>query len=193
MSSCCHRCHYDLTGLPPSHRCPECGMAFGELTRVWKPSEPWMPIASAVLLGYCVFSHVLRGITPYRSVNVTISLVVLTGLVAWVMKLTLRYRRGIKLVVCADGVLVHDYHGDEWITWPEIAQVDIRPRRFQSDPPFVTLVLCNGRRLDLNRFFLRKAQIADFAASCEKARASAQVEGSEARASEPPTPVGGRG
>ncbi|MCC7293108.1 MAG: hypothetical protein IT449_13690 [Phycisphaerales bacterium] len=177
----CHRCGYDLTGLPVSHRCPECGMAFGALTRVWKPSEPWMPIVSAALLGYCIFSHGFRGLTPYRSVNVTISVAVIAGLVAVVIRMTLKYRRGIKLVVCADGVLVRDHQRNLWLTGPEVADVEIRSRRFQSDPPFVALVLRNGARIHLNRFFLWKTQIADFAASCDAARARRPPEGGETR------------
>ncbi len=189
----CHRCNYDLTGLPASHRCPECGMSFGALTRVWKPSEPWMPIVSAGLLGYCLFSHVFRGLTPYRSVNVTISIAVLAWLVTAVIKMALNCRRGIKLVVCADGVLVRDHKSNLWVTWSEVADVEIRSRRFQSDPPFVALVLRNGVRIHLNRFFLWKAQIADFAASCDAARGGGRTQGGESLAFEPPAQAGGGG
>ena len=36
----CPECAYDLRGLPPPHRCPECGFEYDEFTRVWKPRRP---------------------------------------------------------------------------------------------------------------------------------------------------------
>lgn len=33
----CPACRYDLTGLPSNHRCPECGLEYGDTLRVWRP------------------------------------------------------------------------------------------------------------------------------------------------------------
>ena len=36
----CSVCRYDLTGLPNTHRCPECGFAYDDSMTVW-----WVPVA----------------------------------------------------------------------------------------------------------------------------------------------------
>jgi hypothetical protein len=43
----CPVCDYDLRGLPCPHRCPECGNAYDERTRVWYPrhARALIPVA----------------------------------------------------------------------------------------------------------------------------------------------------
>ena len=50
----CPVCNYHLTGLPARHRCPECGFAFDEHTRVWR-SEGFGRFAGWVT-AMCVFA-----------------------------------------------------------------------------------------------------------------------------------------
>lgn len=38
----CPDCGYSLHGLPARHRCPECGFAYDEATRVWRPKKPFI-------------------------------------------------------------------------------------------------------------------------------------------------------
>lgn len=40
-AQCCPRCRYDLTGLPTSHTCPECGLHYDDNTRIWRPGLDW--------------------------------------------------------------------------------------------------------------------------------------------------------
>ena len=35
----CPVCSYDLTGLPATHRCPECGFAYDQQTLVWRSGK----------------------------------------------------------------------------------------------------------------------------------------------------------
>lgn len=35
----CPICRYDLPGLPPNHRCPECGFEYDESMRIWRPGR----------------------------------------------------------------------------------------------------------------------------------------------------------
>ncbi|MCP4593469.1 MAG: hypothetical protein GY842_22255 [bacterium] len=36
----CPVCTYSLRGLPPDHRCPECGLRYDEGTLVFRPRRP---------------------------------------------------------------------------------------------------------------------------------------------------------
>src|SRR5262245_9572811 len=47
----CPDCNYDLHGLPPAHRCPECGFEYDEHTCVWKPAKPWYIYVGILLSG----------------------------------------------------------------------------------------------------------------------------------------------
>ncbi len=49
----CPACHYDLTGLPKTHRCPECGFEYDETMRVlWTPDRRarWLFVIEIILL-----------------------------------------------------------------------------------------------------------------------------------------------
>lgn len=41
----CPICAHDLHTLPPPNRCPECGFAYDERTRVWRSAETWGRLA----------------------------------------------------------------------------------------------------------------------------------------------------
>ncbi len=46
----CPICDYDLRGLPPAHRCPECNFAYDEFTRIWRWRNPtWARLKLALL------------------------------------------------------------------------------------------------------------------------------------------------
>jgi hypothetical protein len=49
----CPICRYDLTGLPASHRCPECGFEYDETTVVWYAPRDWW--TAACLWGIFLF------------------------------------------------------------------------------------------------------------------------------------------
>lgn len=46
----CPKCWYALTGLPKTHRCPECGFEYEETMRIWiaPASVPWRAIVELV-------------------------------------------------------------------------------------------------------------------------------------------------
>lgn len=65
----CPRCRYDLDGLPCPHRCPECGLAYDEMTHVWS-YQPMNTRAWAAT----VFLIALAGITAMFVVDDSTSL-----------------------------------------------------------------------------------------------------------------------
>lgn len=87
----CPVCRYDLTGLPAAHRCPECGIEYDEMTRVWRVERPrWrriaLPITSFVLVALSGLGR-LVGTAPQTTalkiIDSTVLLAVPAILVIW--------------------------------------------------------------------------------------------------------------
>ncbi|MCG3132120.1 MAG: hypothetical protein FLDDKLPJ_02937 [Phycisphaerae bacterium] len=136
--SACPFCDYDLHGLPPRHRCPECGFEYDEHTRVWRARRQWTDYLAPVLVSWIV-AQVATGILVDALVGGDAYPLVLKGLAfvafglaAWsaVMRL-IRTKRATSFVALTDQGVVYRTakQGDGRIGWNKIASdpgVDVR-------------------------------------------------------------------
>jgi hypothetical protein len=104
----CLACDYDLRGLPSRHRCPECGLAYDDRTRVWRPGAS-LSIIPGILAFGVVLPFVLIKVTsstPHATWGRIVSLlwfvaVLLAGL--WIRFI---HRRRYVVATMPDGLLV---------------------------------------------------------------------------------------
>ncbi|MCG3129688.1 MAG: hypothetical protein FLDDKLPJ_00423 [Phycisphaerae bacterium] len=158
----CHRCGYDLSGLPEDYRCPECGLRYDADTRSWRPSEPW--IASVVMMGVAGYLglHVLAlrgGLVFLVSRAVIIVMLLVLAAISW-----RRHRKGILVAVHPEGVFVRDHFCEEFLDWASIEDLNVD---IGAGPFFprhrLHLRLTSGRRIPLTTFFLWSADKKAFA------------------------------
>lgn len=65
----CLNCGYNLTGLPPEHRCPECGQAYDASARVWRPRHPRMRYLGLLGVAPVIFLALDRAAAILRSLQ----------------------------------------------------------------------------------------------------------------------------
>ena len=130
----CPRCNYDLRGLPPPHRCPECGLAYDEHTQIWRPAQPWR--VYLVLLSYSGFFAivVMKSYSYWRSgrslsVGEILSLIGALAFVGPYAFLCVRSnRRGRLAAILPDGLFVRELHKEELVPWHQIERVVKEPQ-----------------------------------------------------------------
>ena len=139
----CPVCEYDLSTLPKTHRCPECGFEYDESMRVWVfPQARWLPrliiVIFFAMLAFPSFDQlVLGGVVrapsdgPWAFLRAVFSIGVLIAVAVYLWS-----RTGIqtRLVAAHRGLLIvgssrkrqwHDW-SDIWIPNPE-ARAGIPP------------------------------------------------------------------
>jgi hypothetical protein len=124
----CLRCDYLQEGLPDEHRCPECGLAYDEHSRVWRPSRPF-PIAAAVVF----FGVVLPVVIVALLNDATYAPFVKIGALLWftlvlfgAMRMRAIHRNKYVVAVLPEGLFVR-IGESELIPWSDVATPTITP------------------------------------------------------------------
>lgn len=152
-SKTCHRCSYDLTGLPQEHQCPECGLSYDGHSRAW--TLPFSPtrLAFLLLIGLPILIPLVDG----RSRGVCYSMFhVLMGapllVMAWIY--SWRGRRGFVVSLHPQGVYLRKYFFEGLIPWQDIHDVErVHGTGLFLHRPRLRLRLINGRVEVLDMFF----------------------------------------
>ncbi|MBN2445456.1 MAG: hypothetical protein JXO22_01925, partial [Phycisphaerae bacterium] len=122
----CPRCNYSLRGLPARHTCPECGLAYDEESRVWRPRHPWtvhigaLGIALLLLpMGSAVLPHLMNGLLPPAWPSVG-GASVLIGAVVVFVGICSANSRGRCVAVMPDGLFVRTVETERLVDWADI-------------------------------------------------------------------------
>lgn len=159
----CHRCGYDLSGLPEDHRCPECGLRYDADTRSWRPSEPW--IQSAALLMLVMYTGLPVLIWRKQALELVVRVLATTVLCFLVVRAWRQERKGILVAVHPEGVFIRDHYREEFFDWASIESLEVDVRAGQFFPQHkLHLRLTSGRRILLTPFFLWSSDKKAFAA-----------------------------
>lgn len=167
----CPVCNYPLTGLPPAHRCPECGFEYDETTVVFRLRKPWklyvllIPMAAALLInGWGFFflpgDHWQPGWS--RSIRVTCLLLMVTGGVYGLARTWQGNRRGRFIAVSRRSIAVRNYKDAEPIAWDNLAHINLTttPPWLRRREPEKKISLQGLVRTAADRYALRRAIMA---------------------------------
>lgn len=126
----CPLCEYALAGLPPPHRCPECGFEYDERTRAW-----YAPVGARHSVDYfgpiVAMGMIVVGLWPVfyggmvRPIHLAFFAVLMLGLV-WIVrggsrKLASR-RSHFCVAITPRGLYILNEVGEEWIAWNEVGR-----------------------------------------------------------------------
>ncbi len=155
----CPVCRYDLTGLPRTHRCPECGFEYDESMRIWWISGPskgfWIVTILLLVSIFCFFSLAVLGMISlsrrgsfWLSANIlgaVISRTILAALAAIVGSLgtqfAFRYWRPF-VIVAKDSLQIRYFYWRKKLAWDdivlagsELTKLSTEPSSLEAAPP----------------------------------------------------------
>ncbi len=175
----CLSCGYSLIGLPPRHRCPECGLEYDEHVRVWKPARP-----KAILFGSVAFMGGFCGMMPNairmtfsansgwsRVLGILMSLAYLALVTLVVIRALDRKRRGYRVSFSAPGIAVRGVNVDVTVPWPQAVEMKRGERQSRRVVRLsATLKRTSGAPVPIHYFFASDAEVEDFLTEFETAR-----------------------
>jgi len=134
----CPRCDYSLRGLPANHACPECGLRYDEACVVFAVVNPkqlvvvWIAIISGGWVSLKNLPHLANfaAATTWQKIGAIAGLLWIPMVVGLAWLLYTRYRRGFKVVVTGDGVMLNvPGLTDELIPWDRVESASIKDVR----------------------------------------------------------------
>lgn len=165
----CPECGHDLRGLPPPHRCPECGFPYDQQTRIWRPGRSWtfyVPFALTLLFLPAIF-RLLGLISLGRVPNlgeVLLAAIAVYCLCWTAPRLNELARNQRYAALTPDGIRARTARGLVHIPWEELGEVydAFGEPRIRS--------AADGRAHELSWIFDSDREASEFRAALEEAR-----------------------
>jgi hypothetical protein len=170
--SVCPVCEYSLAGLPAAHRCPECGYAYDESTRVWYSEGRYGSICMPVLIVSAaaivsLYFGSLRGRPGSMSY---LSEGILAFWAAWMIRAVVISRTRQFAAMGPDNIAIRlGLRQIRIIPWGEIRGIRLSPA---ANRDFLFLVLMNQPPIDLSGVLTPSSAITDFVQSFNERQTS---------------------
>lgn len=128
----CLRCGYDLTGLPPAHRCPECGQPYDASTRVWRPRSPRMryvvllaviPAVFVVVERSAGIVHAISRGLPLQASDLILALMASAFIALFIWFQRAAVRKGMLIAVTREALHARVHGGTQIIPWEDVETI----------------------------------------------------------------------
>ena len=130
----CPECAYDLTGLSPNGKCPECGLGFDEGSLYWYPETPRVEYFSLLIMAFGGIPtgarayHNLRSGGPWETEELLFVLfaIVIVVLLLWeAWRLYQSNKRGRYAAIIPDGVRARSIKDTRAISWEQMEHIRV--------------------------------------------------------------------